>query len=78
VSSHQLPVLPELFFRTKQDLNNYNMLGLGLSLTKGGGVFLSAASKAAKAYQVRVLADSGTIEGYQCMVQKLTFLFNNP
>jgi hypothetical protein len=54
------------------------MLGLGLGLTKGGGVFLSAASKSAKAYQVRVLADGGTIEGYQCMVQKLTFLFNNP
>jgi hypothetical protein len=53
------------------------MLGLGLGLTKGGLV-LSAASKAAKAYQVRVLADGGTIEGYQCMVQKLTFLFNNP
>jgi hypothetical protein len=27
---------------------------------------------------VRVLADGGTIEGYQCMVDKLTFLFENP
>ena len=39
-----------------------------------GGLAVTAAS----AYQVRVLADSGTIEGYQCMVDKLTFLFNNP
>jgi len=36
------------------------------------------AMQAATAYQVRVLADSGTIEGYQCMVDKLTFLFENP
>jgi hypothetical protein len=36
------------------------------------------AMAAASAYQVRVLADGGTIEGYQCMVDKLTFLFNNP
>jgi hypothetical protein len=38
----------------------------------------SPAMQAAEAYQVRVLADSGTIEGYQCMVDKLTFLFDNP
>jgi hypothetical protein len=38
----------------------------------------SPAMAAASAYQVRVLADSGTIEGYQCMVDKLTFLFDNP
>ena len=36
------------------------------------------AMQAATAYQVRVLADSGTIEGYQCMVDKLTFLFEKP
>jgi len=54
------------------------MLGLGLSLTKSGGLLSAASKAAAKAYQVRVLADGGTIEGYQCMVQKLTFLFNNP
>ena len=38
----------------------------------------TAAMQAAEAYQIRVLADGGTIEGYQCMVDKLTFLFDNP
>ena len=54
------------------------MLGLALGVPFGGVKPLSAAAKAAKAYSVRVIADGGTIEGYQCMVNKLTFLFNNP
>jgi hypothetical protein len=53
------------------------MLGAALGLHFGSFV-LSAAAKTAKAYSVRVIADGGTIEGYQCMVQKLTYLFNNP
>jgi len=53
------------------------MVGAALGLQFGGFVS-SAAAQAAKAYSVRVIADGGTIEGYQCMVQKLTFLFNNP
>jgi hypothetical protein len=53
------------------------MLGAALGLHFGGFVS-SAAAKAAKAYSVRVIADGGTIEGYQCMVQKLKFLFTRP
>jgi hypothetical protein len=53
------------------------MLGLGLGLTKGGGVFLSAASKAAKLiyndYYSRVTADGGTVEGESCF-ERAVFL----
>lgn len=54
------------------------MLGLALGVPLSGVKPLSAAAKAAKTYSIRVIADGGTIEGYQCMVQKLTFLFENP
>lgn len=53
------------------------MLGAALGLHFGSFVS-SAAAKAAKAYSVRVIADGGTIEGYQCMVQKLNFLITKP
>jgi hypothetical protein len=54
------------------------MLGLGLQATLRPNAVATAAMRAASAYRVRVLADGGTIEGYQCMVDKLTFLFQNP
>ena len=53
------------------------MLGAALGLHFGSFVS-SAAARAAKAYSVRVIADGGTIEGYQCMVQKLNFLITRP
>jgi hypothetical protein len=53
-----------------------NALTSAIAVISGGGA--TAAMQAASAYQVRVLADGGTIEGYQCVVDKLTFLFENP
>lgn len=53
------------------------MLGAALGLHFGSFVS-SAAAKAAKAYSVRVLADGGSIEAYQCMVDKLTYLTTQP
>lgn len=38
-------------------------------------VGITPAMEAAAAYQVRVLADGGIVEGYDCMVNKLEFLF---
>lgn len=53
-----------------------NALTSAIAVISGGGS--NAAAAAASAYETRVIADGGTIEGYQCMVQKLTFLFENP
>jgi hypothetical protein len=49
-----------------------------ITIFYSGGQGSTPAMAAASDYQVRVLADGGTIEGYQCMVDKLTFLFDNP
>jgi hypothetical protein len=53
-----------------------NALTSAIAVISGGGS--NAAEQAASAYEIRVLADGGTIEAYQCMVDKLTFLFDNP
>ena len=54
------------------------MLGLGLSITLGGVVALSAAAKLAKAFKARVEADGGTVESMACLTTDLTYLTNNP
>ncbi len=54
------------------------MLGLGLSITLGGVVALSAAAKLAKAFKARVEADGGTVESMDCLTAELTYLTKNP
>lgn len=54
------------------------MLGLGLSITLGGVVALSAAAKLAKAFKARVEADGGTVESTACLKTNLTYLTENP